>query len=64
MSPLVLDPADSLEQQNEKLRRITEVLMRRIEREIAQDGTGYASFQWRRRSRSRCAPAPRTSTTP
>lgn len=45
MNPLLLDPADSLERQNEKLRRITGVLMNRIEREIAQSGPGYANFQ-------------------
>lgn len=45
MIPLVLDPADGLERQNEKLRQITGVLMRRIERDLADDRHGYAQFQ-------------------
>lgn len=45
MRPLLLDPADDLQRQNEKLRRITEVLIERIEREIAESGPGYMNFQ-------------------
>jgi two-component system, sensor histidine kinase len=45
MQPLLLDPSDSLERENEKLRRIAAVLMNRIEQEIAHNGTGYANFQ-------------------
>src|SRR5690554_2258628 len=45
MMPLVLDPADGLERQNEKLRQITGVLMSRIERDLADERHGYAQFQ-------------------
>jgi len=45
MTPLLLDPAGGLECENQKLRRITGVLMNRIEQEIAQSGPGYANFQ-------------------
>ena len=45
MKPLQLDPSDSLEQQNAKLCKITAVLMRRIEQEIAEGGPGYANYQ-------------------
>lgn len=45
MQPLLLDPSDDLERENEKLRRITAVLMNRIEQEIAHNGPGYANFQ-------------------
>ena len=45
MIPLQLDPADDLAAQNAKLRRITSVLMSRVEQELAQSGPGYANFQ-------------------
>ena len=45
MKPLLLDPADDLGQQNAKLRRIAEVLIARVEREIGESGTGYVNFQ-------------------
>lgn len=45
MKPLLLDPADDLATQNRKLRRISEVLIDRIEREIAEPGPGYMNFQ-------------------
>ncbi|TPE52150.1 hybrid sensor histidine kinase/response regulator [Amaricoccus solimangrovi] len=46
MKPLLLDPADDLATENRKLRRIADVLMERIEREIAEGGgAGYTQFQ-------------------
>lgn len=45
MKPLQFDPADTLERENEKLRRITAVLMSRMEQEAAQSAPGYGSFQ-------------------
>lgn len=45
MKPLLLDPADDLERQNQKLRRISQVLIERMEREIAETGPGYMNFQ-------------------
>ena len=46
MKPLLFDPADDLPTENRKLRRITDVLMERIEREIGQGGgAGYTQFQ-------------------
>ncbi len=45
MRPLLLDPKDDMERQNEKLRKITEVLIERIERQIAESGPGYMNFQ-------------------
>ena len=45
MKPLLLDPADDLATENLKLRRIADVLMTRIEREIAEGGAGYNQFQ-------------------
>ena len=45
MKPLLLDPRDNLERQNQKLRKISEVLIERIEREIAETGPGYMNFQ-------------------
>ncbi len=45
MTPLLLDPEDDLARQNAKLRRIAEVLMHRVEQELADSGPGHASFQ-------------------
>ncbi|MFQ8430162.1 PAS-domain containing protein [Amaricoccus sp. W119] len=46
MKPLLLDPSDDLSTQNLKLRRIADVLMERIEREIGSGGgAGYSQFQ-------------------
>ena len=46
MRPLLFDPADDLHTENRKLRRITDVLMERIEREIAQGGgAGITQFR-------------------
>lgn len=39
------DPADSLERQNEKLLRITDALMRKIERTNDASGVAYAQFE-------------------
>lgn len=44
MMPLLLDPHDDLAAQNRKLRRITEALMGRVERELADSGPGHANF--------------------
>ena len=41
----IVNPADSLERQNEKLVRITESLMRRVEYDTAQSGAAYAQFE-------------------
>ncbi|WP_050603770.1 PAS-domain containing protein [Ruegeria sp. 6PALISEP08] len=39
------DPSDSIERQNEKLRRIAEALMRRVEESTDASGAAYAQFQ-------------------
>ncbi|WP_146588896.1 hybrid sensor histidine kinase/response regulator [Puniceibacterium confluentis] len=41
----IINPADSLERQNEKLVKITESLMRRVEYGTAQSGAAYAQFE-------------------
>jgi signal transduction histidine kinase/CheY-like chemotaxis protein len=41
----LLDPKDSLERQNEKLLKITETLMRRVEQASADSGVAYAQFE-------------------
>ena len=41
----LLDPNDPPERQTEKLVRITEALMRRMERNTDTDGAAYAQFQ-------------------
>lgn len=41
----LIDSTESLERQNEKLRKINDVLMRRIERSTEISGTAYAQFQ-------------------
>lgn len=41
----LIDPADSLERQNEKLRQITAVLMRRVEQDTDQSAAAYALFE-------------------
>ncbi|MEM7683815.1 MAG: ATP-binding protein [Pseudomonadota bacterium] len=41
----LLDGSTDLETQNHKLRRITEVLMNRVERNAEQSGDGYSLFQ-------------------
>ena len=40
----LIDPRDSLERQNEKLNKITSVLMRRVERSTDDSGAAYAHF--------------------
>ncbi len=45
MTEPFIDPADSLEQQNRKLLKITSVLMRRVEQAIDDSGAAYAHFQ-------------------
>ncbi len=45
MKDSLFDPRDSLERQNEKLLKITGVLMRRVEKAIDDTGEAYAHFQ-------------------
>ncbi|MGH1329998.1 MAG: PAS-domain containing protein [Paracoccaceae bacterium] len=44
MNPL-LNPSDTLERQNEKLLKITEALMRRVEQDTDTSGAAYAQFE-------------------
>ncbi|SLN36759.1 Sensor protein DivL [Roseivivax jejudonensis] len=41
----LIDPADTLERQNDKLVKIAEALMRRVEHQIAEEGAAYAQFE-------------------
>ncbi|WP_371228162.1 PAS-domain containing protein [Roseovarius sp. 2305UL8-3] len=41
----LIDPRDSLERQNEKLLKITETLMRRVEQSSVTSGAAYGQFQ-------------------
>lgn len=45
MPDRLLAPADSLERQNEKLRKITAALMRRVEQDTLGVGAAYAQFE-------------------
>ncbi|MGR3614965.1 MAG: PAS-domain containing protein [Paracoccaceae bacterium] len=45
MSASLIDPSDNLERQNEKLLKITETLMRRVEQNTADEGIAYAQFE-------------------
>ena len=45
MAHELIDPADSLERQNEKLLKIVETLMRRVEQSTEASGAAYAQFQ-------------------
>lgn len=45
MSHYLVDPADPLERQNEKLIQISEALMRRVEQDTDQAGAAYAQFE-------------------
>lgn len=45
MNSLLINPEDSLEQQNRKLLKITSVLMRRVEQATDDSGAAYAHFQ-------------------
>ncbi|MDF1872703.1 PAS-domain containing protein [Vannielia sp.] len=42
---MLVNPNDSLERQNEKLLRITEALMRRVEQKSEESGLAYAQFE-------------------
>ena len=44
-TPGLIDPGDDLERQNAKLRRITDVLMDRVERNTEQTGDAFSLFQ-------------------
>ncbi|MCE0504718.1 PAS-domain containing protein [Roseivivax sp. GX 12232] len=44
-SASLINPADSVERQNEKLLHIADALMRRIENQTAQSGAAYAQFE-------------------
>lgn len=41
----LINPADSLERQNEKLMKITQALMSRVEYGTAQSNAAYAQFE-------------------
>ena len=41
----LINPADSVERQNEKLLRITRSLMRRVEQQQDPSGLAYAQFE-------------------
>ena len=41
----LVNPSDSLERQNEKLLRIAEALMRRVEQKTSESGLAYAQFE-------------------
>ena len=41
----LINPADSLERQNEKLLKIVQTLMRRVEQNTREPGLAYAQFQ-------------------
>ncbi|MEM1077705.1 MAG: PAS-domain containing protein [Pseudomonadota bacterium] len=45
MTDWLIDPSDSLERQNEKLRQITDVLMRRVEQDTDKTGVAYRQFE-------------------
>jgi signal transduction histidine kinase len=45
MTHFLVNPADSLERQNEKLIQISEALMRRVEQHTDQSGAAYAQFE-------------------
>ena len=45
MTPSLIDPNDPLERQNEKLLKIAESLMRRVEESTDASGAAYAQFQ-------------------
>ncbi len=45
MAHELIDPRDSLERQNQKLLKITETLMRRVEQGTLASGAAYAQFQ-------------------
>lgn len=45
MPQRLLDPNDSLERQNEKLQKISEALMRRVEQDTERVGAAYSQFE-------------------
>lgn len=45
MTDWLIDPSDTLEQQNAKLRQITDVLMRRVEQDTDRTGAAYRQFE-------------------
>lgn len=45
MTDWLIDPNDTLEQQNAKLRQITDVLMRRVEQDTDRTGVAYRQFE-------------------
>ena len=45
MTGSILNPADTLDRQNEKLLKITEALMRRVEQDTDRAGAAYAQFE-------------------
>ncbi|MEO1550250.1 MAG: PAS-domain containing protein, partial [Pseudomonadota bacterium] len=45
MTHSLVNPADSLERQNDKLRTISEALMRRVEQDTTRAGAAYAQFE-------------------
>lgn len=45
MTHYLIDPKDPVERQNEKLLRISEALMRRVEQDTDQTGAAYAQFE-------------------
>lgn len=45
MTHFLINPNDPLERQNEKLLRISEALMRRVEQDTDQSGAAYAQFE-------------------
>ncbi|MBV6638776.1 MAG: hybrid sensor histidine kinase/response regulator, partial [Mameliella sp.] len=45
MTHYLINPNDPLERQNEKLLRISEALMRRVEQDTDQSGAAYAQFE-------------------
>ncbi len=45
MAHELIDPRDTLERQNQKLLKITETLMRRVEQSSVSSGAAYGQFQ-------------------
>ncbi len=45
MNRTLINPSDTLERQNEKLLRIIETLMRRVEQDKDASGVAYSQFQ-------------------
>ena len=45
MSHTLINPSDSLARQNQKLLKIAETLMRRVEQSPSETGLAYAQFE-------------------